>query len=533
MKTVSVDFKQQIKNLSVSSSGEVVISDGITALSFTDDDLLKIEISASSKNNGSNIGVIAPYNVVVELLGDKTQLLDLTVEKTLVPKIGILVGSVYEYVEYQTFIIVEMNYNDTTNVTKIYAADYTYKLNKEYIDSNVYPISLLDYAKNVIEYCGLTMYNSSILNGSFILTEQPIENLTTCREIVASIAQLALCFVSTNVSNQLVFNNSFQTYDSIGSTYNFLSQFTYNEMSLYTYDELVTIFSEESIDDISKDTYWNLKLLENSYKTMGVNTLTLKISQVEGENNSISDEEKVLVDGSIEVAIEDNPFINTEEKRLAVINDMFDVVNGYKNVPFNIEYRGFPYLELNDLVEITLMNDSIFLPCIDEIYVLYNGGLSGKLKTYAITPADTKYKNKPSLDKRVRRTEIMVDKANNEIILLAEDLNSVEAKLEPEAFTITVQTITNDQFGETISNVNKNFIFNADGLEINNSINDFAIKIDETEMGFYDGGTKIAYMNNNELRIKQGVVETNLIIGVHKIEKFNNNITVFRYIGEE
>lgn len=540
MKTVSNEFKTQINELVNYADGKVVISDGITPLTFDSDKLSKIEITASSKVNGSNVGVIAPYSLVVELLGDQTQLIDLTVEKTIKPYVGIKVGVAFEYVEFQNFIIVEMKYNDTNDVTKIYAVDYTYKLNKEFIDTNVYPMSLFDYLNTVLDYAGLTLLNESILNGGFIIETQPFSNLTNCKDIVMSIAQLTLSFVSTTIDDKIMFHNSFKTFDDLGSTYDFLSQYTYTELSSYTYNELSAIMQEAMVTDLNKDVYWDLKLLEDGYKTMGVNTMTLKISQVEGENNSMDDPSKVAVDGVIEVAISDNQIAFDESKRLQVIEPMFNRVNGYKNTAFSLEYKGFPFLELNDIVKITKMDDTFIQPCVDEIYLLYNGGLQGKLKTYALTPADTKYKNKGSLSERVRRSEIVVDKMAGSITLIAEEVEgldgrvqSTEAKLEPEAFTISVKSSNNELYGTTIEDVQKNFIFNLDGLEINSSGSNFKMKLNEQELAFYDGSTKTAYISNNELNITKARITNSLIVGVHKIENYNNNITIFRYIGEE
>lgn len=539
MKTVSNEFKTQINELANYSDGKVVISDGITPLTFDSNMLSKIELSASSKVNDTNVGVIAPYTITVELLGDQTQLLDLKTEKLVKPFIGIKVGSAFEYVEYQNFIITEVKYNDTTNVTKIYGVDYTYKLNKEFVDANVYPMSLYDYLNSVLDYAGLTLLNESILNGDFIIETQPFSELTNCNDIVKSIAELALSFVSTTVDDKIIFHNSFQTFDDLSSTYDFLSQYTYDELSSYTYDELATLMQEAMITELSKDAYWNLKLQEDNYKSLGVNTMTLKISQVEGENNSRVNEDSVAIDGTVEVAISDNQIVVDEAKRLQVIDFMFDKVNGYKNTPFTLEYTGFPFLELNDVVKIEKMDGSFIQPCVDEIYLLYNGGLKGRLKTYSLTPTDTKYKNKGNLTQRVRRAEILVDKTNGTINAVAQEVDDLEGRvsstefeLSPEQFSVSVGTVITDKYGQTIENVQKNFIFNEDGFEINSSQNNFVMKVDETELSFYDGATKMASINNLEFNITRGRVIESMIIGVHKIEKYNTNITVFRYIGE-
>lgn len=539
MRNVTNEFKESIKNLDVYSDGLIQIIDSLATLTFDRKKIIKFEISGSSYVNEKILGNVSTSTITVELLGDQTKLISKSNSKFIRPLIGIKVVDTFEYVQLQDFLVIDSKYNDTTNVTTLYGSDYTYKLNVKYTDSNTYPMTLRAYYESVILFCGLSYSEDSFLNEDFMIESKPFSDGTLCKEIVGRIAELAMSYICVNDLNETRVCNAFKTISNLNS-HDFLSQYTFDELAEYTHDELSELETNSSIDSVNKRAYWSLKLKEHIYKFHGINTLTLGISQVVGESNSVSNQTHLAIDGSIEINVLDNPFINTEEKRQSVIDSMFSVVDGYKIIPFNLEYRGFPHIEINDLINITQMDESVIQTTIHEYYLMFNGGLRGKLASYSPSISDTEYKNESTLKERLKNAEIRVNKAEASIELVAEDVDGLtgrvqatEVKLEPEAFTISVEQITSNQYGETISNVNKNFIFNIDGLEINNSVNTFAIKIDETEMGFYDGASKVAYMNNNELRIKQGVVENNLIIGVHKIEKFNNNITVFKYIGEE
>jgi len=145
--------------------------------------------------------------------------------------------------------------------------------------------------------------------------------------------------------------------------------------------------------------------------------------------------------------------------------------------------------------------------------------------------------------------------ANNLITSLTPRVTSAEQKITPTAITTTVEDNTTllakkfyvettadaaklaavqlikDEYGDTIANIETNFVFDSSGLTISKSTSDFAVKISDTEMGFYDGPTKTAYVSNGEFLINKGTVISSLTIGSHKIEKYSSGITIFRYVG--
>jgi len=141
------------------------------------------------------------------------------------------------------------------------------------------------------------------------------------------------------------------------------------------------------------------------------------------------------------------------------------------------------------------------------------------------------------------------------INLLTSRVTTAELQIMPSAITTTVEDNTTllakksyvdttadetkiaavsqvkDEYGKTISDISANFVFDTSGLTISRPTSELSVKITDTEMGFYDGSTKAAYINTGEFYINKGTVISSLTIGSHKIEKYNTGTTIFRFVG--
>jgi len=447
MRIVSNEFKNAIKQLNVYSHGKIEITDSYGTLLFNEDSIIKIDISGSAFVNDRILGSIAAITLNAELLGNQTGLINRSTEKVLVPYIGIQTDDLVEYVKYQNFLITELVYDDTNDKTKIVAVDYTYKLNTLITSSISYPVTLFNYLVNVLADCGLELENSSLFNGAFPVQSKPFNDEVSAKEIINRIAELTLSYVVINQStNKIEFKKAFSKIADFSTNHLTLSNYDHDELSEYAHQEL-GFLGNSTLDFINKNNYWNLKLYEDCFKSGGVNTLVLKISQVDGENNTLNDAAMVSQDGIVEVSIIDNPFINTEAKRLSVINAMFSEVKEFKYTPYSIEYRGYPYLELGDFVGIYKMNEGLIYTPIYDFNIRFDGGLYGNLKARSLSLNNTKYQFTPSLAQKVRNAEIMVDKANAEISLKVSQDNLLSSiNLSPESIRISSAKLDIDSY---------------------------------------------------------------------------------------
>lgn len=446
MLTVTEAFKETIKQLTVQSDGYVNIINSSGTLTFDRDEITKIEIYGNAYQNDKVLGNLAQHSLTLELLGDYTKDISLIKENIVEVFLGVLVSGSYEYVQYQDFLITEITYSDTTNLTKIIATDNIIKLNKEIVDTNTYPMTLKAYTEWVLGQCGLSLENTTFLNDTFSVTTTPFANYTNAKEIISRIAEMSLSYVIVNkVSNKIEFRNAFEEVPT-ANTHNVLSAFTHDQLSVYTHNQLSYGFATD-LDNATKDNYWSFKLMDNNFGQNGINTLVLKLSQVEGENNTQENATNVAIDGNLEVSIVDNPFINTEAKRLSVINGMFNVVDGFKYNPYSLEYRGFPYLEIGDIIIVEQMNEEEIAVPIFETNIKWNGGLFGKIGSKALSLTETKYRYISTTNQKIRNAEIMVDKANAEISLKVSEDEIISAiNLSPEAIRINTARLNIDAY---------------------------------------------------------------------------------------
>lgn len=84
---------------------------------------------------------------------------------------------------------------------------------------------------------------------------------------------------------------------------------------------------------------------------------------------------------------------------------------------------------------------------------------------------------------------------------------------------------------KNLSEINSYFEFDGDGLGIGKSDSPLNINISNDQMDFLDNGKIIAYINGQKMYIDSLEILTGLIIGVHKIEKYNDEITLIKYVG--
>src|SRR5699024_3046934 len=86
--------------------------------------------------------------------------------------------------------------------------------------------------------------------------------------------------------------------------------------------------------------------------THPINLVSLGMSDVEGENIVMRDEQSILLDGENSLVINDNPFAYTEAKRQQLITAIFNAVRGFEYKSYEMTIQGLPYLETLDNIQI-------------------------------------------------------------------------------------------------------------------------------------------------------------------------------------
>lgn len=300
---------------------------------------------------------------------------------------------VVKYVPYGTYIVQKPENEELTDKTSLEALDYMIKFNKTYKDTLTYPCTLKDVYNSICEQCGVISGTSEFPNQNFSVEDNQFVANETCREVLANIAQLAGAYARIGRDNKLY----------------------------------LKFFSSEKTEEITTDDYKRDIKINNVYGP--INKLTLNMSQVEGESVSVEDTDSIDIIGVKELIISDNYFLYTQEKREKAINAIWNVVHNFRYVDFeaNLE-KARPYLDAGDSIKISSENGIEYYTCLLSNEITFDGGLNEKISATADTETETKYSMAPEISNKLKHTEIVVDKANQQIKLIASEIGDREEK---------------------------------------------------------------------------------------------------------
>ena len=315
---------------------------------------------------------------------------------------GVWTGNEYEYVDMGTFTVFDEQDEDEFN-KHITAFDNLIKFNAPFEEIGTYPKTLYQELQDICQQAGVELVNSSIPNGSFILENNQFVNGETLKTVLKAICQ-------------------------ISGNYGIIKE-----------DKLVLQLTNDTDETIIKNQHepviWKRK-------TYGINQVILQLGDVEGEYVIRQDEEDIAENGVHKLVITNNPFAYTQDKRDALIDELFNQVHGFGYIPYEMNYEWLNYIEIGDKITI----DGI------ETLVLRIQGKSPKsLESFMSAPAviDSAVEyvdNTNSIKNQISRTEIIVDKQNHSIEFFNEQINEQNQKVAR-----VVQTV--DELNSKISDV--------------------------------------------------------------------------------
>lgn len=283
-----------------------------------------------------------------------------------------------EYQKYGTFIVQKPENDQVNDNTYCEALDYMIKLNKEYVDRITYPCTLKQLFNDVVSQAGMQTNLQSFDNDNFIVENNQFEEGATLRDVLKAIGQVAFNWIVVDENNYITMD--FEIKDTI--------------------DETLDI-----------DKYFDLSK-QDEYGP--INMIVFKDSQIEGQEEIIRDTESISEYGENELAIVDNPFAYTQEKKQELIEagrKMF----GFRYIPITLNAIGYIYLNRKDKIRIETLNEQELDTYILNHTINYNGVALDSIESPAETKAESKYEYNSDIDKRTRRTELKVDRANQKI----------------------------------------------------------------------------------------------------------------------
>ena len=309
---------------------------------------------------------------------------------------GIYIQNEIKWTSLGNFITQDVEPNDTTNVSKIFAMDYMLKTNIEYKDVLDYSTAtLLTVAQSVCLQSGIVLGTMRFANSSFRVDSNQFEEKTLIRQVIQAIAQMSGTVAKIRSDNKLYFINP-------------------NEVKIVS-----------KVFELS-----NYEEAEIKRATQPINVVSLGMTDVEGENITLRDEESIKKYGENVLKINDNPFAYTQSKREQLITALFNTVKGFEYKAYTLKNcQSLFYLETLDKIQLKDRSGNVYNSYVFRFNYKSPNGLESSIEAPSITKATVKYQNLPDALEVAKKTEFRVDKQEQKIEQLTQETSEYGEKL--------------------------------------------------------------------------------------------------------
>lgn len=311
----------------------------------------------------------------------------------------------FEYLDYGSFLVTEMTESKDTEVTTIVGYDKMINSMTAYTPLEVnYPVGLYDYTVLLCNACGLTLANESFdTHNDWLITKELWENINgiTYRDILTQIAQVTAttCIISDDT---VLFKKITDTNEEL------------------TYDNMLTLKLEPMYGEI--------------------NSVVLARDPIVGEDVFLKDDASIQANGLTEFKISNNEIVDKDREN--AITPIYNALKGITYYPFDTNTEGLGWYEIGD--SFTIVNDAgdEFNTTLFNFSLTLDGSLKETLKSVAETKTQAQYQYASKIDKRIKNTEILVNKQEQYIDALVTDMYSDDGVIN-EKFTEVRQDLTN------------------------------------------------------------------------------------------
>lgn len=485
MYQVSDEFKTAIKEPVKEIFAEIETDTG----TIKDSDNLK----SFKLSTESGLFKTSMRKLAVNFIGEYNSLLDSYIN----PKFAVKKEPL-EYINFGDFKVVKVEENKENGTSKITAYDKMIETMKPYNLSIEYPITLKNYTIALLGACGLEMANADLpLNNDLIIEKELFENISgiTFRDVLTQIAQatLSICIISND--NKVHF-----------------------------------VKVKDDTAKLETLTYDNLMSFKLEAKWGEVNSVVLSRENITGEDVFKKDDESIKTNGLTEVNIVSNEFL--DKNRESYIDNLYDNIKGFFYFPCSLNTEGLGFFEVGDYIKIVDNDGNINQSIILKYDLTIDGGIKETIESNAETKTQSQYQYASKVDKRIKNTEIIVDKQNQKIEAVVSDvenntdeIQSVASRISQEAEEITLSIVkdyaTISELEEQKNNLENLLKVNQDGF--NFEFNRLSEKL--TEVG------KEVQTQKEWIRLLNGEIHIgksdNPITSV-----YTNNALEFRYNGQ-
>lgn len=387
---------------------------------------------------------------------------------------GIRVEDTVHYISLGKFITTDVEPGDTTLINKVSSMDYMLKANIQYetkLDYSSKKVTILDVLEEASSNAGLELATKEFANSDFIVDSNQFEVDAIIRQVFQAVAGISGTFAKIRSDNKLYFitpklidskkytvkevhkmlvadlnklkvrtiTNDLKVLGIEKESTKQVDEMIVKSMNNIAVKRLTTNINEPSLEKQSD--YTELVLKRNTHP---INVVSIGMSQVEGENITLRDEESIAEDGENYLTINDNPFAYTQEKREQLIVALYEKVKGFSYTAYELKGQCKPYLETGDPIWVLDADGAITSSFLFRFTYKSPNGLESEMSAPSIIKSTVEYQNVPSDLERIRRTEIIVDKQQGTIDAIidkqTEDgskINSLQANADETTDTIS------------------------------------------------------------------------------------------------
>lgn len=315
-----------------------------------------------------------------------------------------LPNGTFEYLDYGSFLITEITTTKDTGVTQIIGYDKMINSMTKYSKLNIeYPITLYEYTQILCSRCGLVLGNETFTHADWLINQELWENINgiTYRDILVQIAQVT-------ASTCIISNDDKVYFKSI-----------YNTEETLTYDNMKKLKLEPIYGEINSVVLSRMPQEDNIY---------------------MRDEESIQANGLTEYKIENNEIIDKDRDN--AMTPIYNALHGISYYPFETTTEGLGWYEIADNFDIINDTGDTFNTTLFNFSITIDGGIKEILKTVAETKTQTQYQYATTIAKRIKNTEIIVNKQEQYIEELVTDMYEEDGVVH-ENFTKVYQDIDN------------------------------------------------------------------------------------------
>lgn len=282
-----------------------------------------------------------------------------------------------EAIKIGTFIVTEVKDSDTFESVNVTAYDYGLKFANPYVTSLDYSnTTLFQVIQEICTNCGVTLENTSLPNGAFIVDSNQFVNGEQYGDVVAQASGINGMFATINSNDKLEFVFTNET------------------------NEIIEDYVE--LDD-KRDT-WPI-----------TSVLVATSEDLETAGAVMKDENLIAQYGEHWLKIYSYGFAYSTEKCQQLVNAIFNQVKGFAYSSFKSEYSFLPYLSLGDKIQFRNKKGEL----INSLILKYETNYDEiTLEAPSIINASIDYTLPETTEQKVNKVGIKVDQAEKEIELL-------------------------------------------------------------------------------------------------------------------